>query len=351
MKNKNSHAKRGKTDMANLTKDFFISLSNNKLLNTNARKWGFRLGAEKFVAGTNMDSVVGTVKELNSRGISGTLDNLGEFVSEKSEASKAKVEIIQALKKIKEEKLDCHITLKLTQLGLDIDQEFCMSNLKEILETAAANNIFINIDMEKYVHYSRTLDILKILRIQYPNVGTVIQSYLYRAERDLDQLKDVRIRLVKGAYKESSEVAFYSKEEIDRNFIKLAKKRLLGNTFTSIATHDHKIINELKNFVQKNNISKDLLEFQMLYGFRTEMYDELIREGYKFCTYIPFGDDWFGYFMRRLAERPQNLNLIVKDFFYGKDNKLNRQSIVLGTFAVTSVLVWKKKRNKKAKVC
>lgn len=346
MNNDKSHAK-GETDMTNLTKDFFISLSNNKLLNTNAKKWGFRLGAEKFVAGTNIDSVVDKVKELNSRGISGTLDNLGEFISEKSEASKAKVEIIRTLNKINEENLDCHISLKLTQIGLDIDQEFCVCNLKEILDTAAPSNIFINIDMEKYIHYSKTLDILMIIRASYPNIGTVVQSYLYRAERDLALLKDVRIRLVKGAYKESSEVAFYSKEEIDRNFIKLAKKRLLGNTFTSIATHDHKIINELKKFVQKNNISKDLFEFQMLYGFRTEMYDELIREGYKLCTYIPFGDDWFGYFMRRLAERPQNLNLIVKDFFYGKDNKLKRQPIVLGTLAVTSLLVWKKKKRKK----
>ncbi|WP_087973551.1 proline dehydrogenase family protein [Oceanobacillus rekensis] len=333
--------------MTNLTKDFFISLSNNKLLNTNAKKWGFRLGADKFVAGTNMDSVVETVKELNSRGISGTLDNLGEFVSEKSEARIAKEEIIRTIEKINEENLDCHISLKLTQLGLDIDQEFCMSNFKEILETAATSNIFINVDMEKYVHYLKALDVLKNIRASYPNIGTVIQSYLYRAESDMEQLKDVRIRLVKGAYKESSQVAYCTKEEIDRNFIKLAKKRLLGYTFTSIATHDHKIIKELKSFVQKNNISKELFEFQMLYGFRTEMYDELIREGYNLCTYIPFGDDWFGYFMRRLAERPQNLNLIVKDVFYGKDNKLKRQPILLGTLAVTSVLVWRKKRNKK----
>ncbi|MGJ9458662.1 proline dehydrogenase family protein [Oceanobacillus sp. CF4.6] len=336
--------------MTSLTKDFFIGLSNNKLLNANAKKWGFRLGAEKFVAGTNMDNVIDTLKELNSRGISGTLDNLGEFVSDKSEASLAKTEIIRILEKINEENLDCHVSVKLTQLGLDIDQEFCIGNMKEILDAASAYHIFINIDMEKYIHYSKTLEILKTLRNEYKNVGTVIQSYLYRAENDLEQLKDVRLRLVKGAYKESDEVAFYSKEEIDRNFIKLAKKRLLGDAFTSIATHDHNIIEELKGFVKENNFSKDKFEFQMLYGFRTEMHDELVEEGYNFCTYIPFGDDWFGYFMRRLAERPQNMNLVVKDIIYGKNNKIKKEPIILGTLAVTSVLVWKKKRNKKDKV-
>ncbi|MFC4024332.1 proline dehydrogenase family protein [Oceanobacillus longus] len=336
--------------MTSLTKDFFIGLSNNRLLNANAKKWGFRLGAEKFVAGTTMESVIDTLKELNSRGISGTLDNLGEFVSDKSEASLAKTEIIRILEKINEYNLDCHVSVKLTQLGLDIDQEFCIGNMKEILDTADAYNIFINIDMEKYIHYSKTLEILKNLRNEYKNVGTVIQSYLYRAEKDLKQLRDVRLRLVKGAYKESDEVAFYSKEEIDRNFIKLAKNRLLGDAFTSIATHDHNIIEELKGFVKKNNISKDKFEFQMLYGFRTEMHDELAEEGYNFCTYIPFGDDWFGYFMRRLAERPQNMNLVVKDIIYGKNNKIKKEPIILGTLAVTSVLVWKKKRNKKDKV-
>ncbi|WP_067727754.1 proline dehydrogenase family protein [Oceanobacillus damuensis] len=336
--------------MTNLTRDFFIGLSNNKLLNSNAKKWGFRLGADKFVAGTNIETVIETIKELNSRNICGTLDNLGEFVSDRMEATTAKMEIIGILNKIHEENLDCHISLKLTQLGLDIDHDFCMENMREILEIAADYNIFINIDMEKYIHYDKTLEVLKILRRQYSNVGTVIQSYLYRAEDDLKELKDVRIRLVKGAYKESASVAYQSKEDIDRNFIKLAKQRLLGDAFTSIATHDHHIIQILKDFVRENNINRDKFEFQMLYGFRTEMHYDLANEGYNFCTYIPFGSDWFGYFMRRLAERPQNMNLVFKDVFYSKDNKLKKEPIILGTLAVTSVLVWKKKKNRKEKI-
>lgn len=334
--------------MGNLTRDFFIGLSNNKVLNANAKKWGFRLGAEKFVAGIDIDSVVETVKEQNGRGLSCTLDNLGEFISDRGEALVAKNEIIQMLDKIHEERLDCHVSLKLTQLGLDIDQGFCIENMTEILEKAAAYDIFINIDMEKYKHYEKSLDILKVLRKRFKNIGTVIQTYLYRAEEDLKDLKDVRIRMVKGAYKESDEVAFQSKEEdIDANFIKLTKERLLGDAFTSIATHDHRIINEMKTFVKENNISKDTFEFQMLYGFRTEMHDDLRQEGYKFCTYIPFGTDWFGYFMRRLAERPQNMNLVMKDVFYTKNNKLKKSPIITGAAAFSLLVLWRKRKNKK----
>ncbi|WP_100010178.1 proline dehydrogenase family protein [Lentibacillus sediminis] len=330
--------------MPNLTRDFFIGLSNNKLLNKSAKKWGFRLGAEKFVAGTTIESVTETVKELNSDGISCTLDRLGEFVFEKEEAIEAKEESINLLEKIHAEDIDCHVSVKLTQMGLDIDQQFCIENMQEILHVADQYNIFVNIDMEDYAHYQQTLDVLHILRKDYENVGTVIQSYLLRTEADLNQLKGVRLRLVKGAYKESEEVAYQDKAEIDRNFIMIAKKRLLGDTFTSIATHDHHIINQLKNFIRENNIDKDTYEFQMLYGFRNEMQYGLAEEGYNFCTYIPFGTDWFGYFMRRMAERPQNINLVVKDTFYTKDGKFKKKPIIAGVVAGGLLLVlvgWK----------
>ncbi|UJL47687.1 proline dehydrogenase family protein [Virgibacillus sp. NKC19-16] len=324
--------------MSNLTRDFFIGLSNNKLLNKSAKKWGFRMGAEKFVAGTTIESVTETVKELNHHGISCTLDRLGEFVSEKEEAIEAKEESIRLLEKIHAEDIDCHISVKLTQMGLDIDQEFCIQNLQEILQVAAQYNIFVNIDMEDYARYQQTLDVLQILRTDYENVGTVIQSYLCRTEVDLDSLKDVRLRLVKGAYKESEEVAYQNKVDIDRNFVMIARKRLLGETFTSIATHDHHIINELKAFIHENNIDKNTYEFQMLYGFRNDMQHGLTDEGYNFCTYIPFGTEWFGYFMRRMAERPQNINLVLKDTFYTKDNKLKKKPIIAGVVAGALVL-------------
>lgn len=328
---------KGDLTMANVTRDLFIGLSNSKLLNKSAKKWGFRLGAEKFVAGTNLESAVETIKELNNHGISTTLDNLGEFVAERSEATEAKNQVLYILDKLHEQGLNSHVSVKLTQLGLDIDKGFCLDNLREILIKALEYDVFVNLDMEKYVHYQKTLDVLQELHKDYKNIGTVMQTYLYRTLDDLEDLKDVRLRIVKGAYKESEEVAFQSKEEIDVNYLEVVKQRLLGNAFTSIATHDHKLIDEVKRFAIENNIDKDKFEFQMLYGFRVEMHYALAEEGYNFCTYIPFGDDWFGYFMRRLAERPQNVNLVLKDTFYTNDNTLKKGPIIAGIAAITSI--------------
>lgn len=332
--------------MANLAKDFFYGLSQNKFLNESAKKWGFKFGADKFVAGTDLDTVTKVIKDLNDQGISCTLDNLGEFVSDRLEASKATSDIIRMIERIYEEKLDCHVSVKITQLGLDIDEQFCLENMRKIMEAASKYNIFVNIDMEDYPRYEQTLKVLNALRQDYDNVGTVMQAYLLRAEEDLEKLQDVRIRLVKGAYKEPEDVAYQSKADIDRNFLKLAKKRLLGETFTSIATHDHNIINELKAFVKENNIPNDRFEFQMLYGFRKELQRSLAQEGYNFCTYIPFGTDWFGYYMRRLAERPQNINIILKDAFYTSDNKLKKKPIIAGATAISLLYLIKKKRKK-----
>ena len=334
--------------MANLTRDFFIGLSNSKFLNQSARKWGFRLGAEKFVAGTNLPSAVETIKELNRRGIGTTLDNLGEFVSDRTEAISAKEQVLEILDTIHDQELQSHISVKLTQVGLDIDTEFCINNMKKILAKADEYDIFVNLDMEKYVHYQKTLDVMRELRQEYKNVGTVMQTYLYRTLDDLEGLKDVRLRIAKGAYKESIEVAFQSKEDIDENYLKVVKVRLRGSAFTSIATHDHKIIEEVKEFVKENNIDKDKFEFQMLHGFRTDMHDGLTEEGYNFCTYIPFGDDWFGYFMRRLAERPQNINLVLKDSFFNENNTLKKGPVIVGIAAIASIvyLTGRKKRDK-----
>lgn len=333
--------------MSNLTRDFFYGLSKNKFLNESAKKWGLRMGADKFVAGIDLNGVTKTIKELNSHGISCTIDNLGEFVSDRNEATKAKNEILRTLDKINEENLDCHLSIKITQLGLDIDKEFCIENVREIVGRANQYNIFVNIDMEDYARYEKTLEVLQVLREEYENVGTVVQAYLFRTEEDLEVLKDVRLRIVKGAYKESPQVAYQDKAEVDRNFIKIAKLRLLGDTFTSIATHDHNIINELKRFVKENNISKELYEFQMLYGFRKEMQYGLAKEGYNFCTYIPFGTDWFGYYMRRIAERPQNISIVAKDMLYTPDNKLKKGPIIGGAAAVSLLYLLAKKKKKK----
>lgn len=295
-----------------LTRDFFIALSKNQVLNSGAKKWGLKLGASKMVAGTDIDSMMKSVKELNAEGISATIDNLGEFVYSREEALAAKNNILDTLEAIQQHGVSAHMSVKLTQVGLDVDFGFCLENMQEIVAMAANYAIFINIDMEDYSHLQQTLDILEALLKEYDNVGTVIQAYLYRSEKDMEALRDVRLRLVKGAYKEIPDVSLQSASDIDSNYLKLIKNRLQLPVFTSIATHDHVIINEVKRFVKENDIPLNRFEFQMLYGFRSEMQKELAREGFKFTTYVPFGEDWYGYYMRRLAERPQNLNLALK---------------------------------------
>lgn len=333
--------------MANLTRDFFIYLSQNQFLNEAAKKYGLKLGASKVVAGTDLPSVTKAIKALNAKGMSCTVDHLGEFVYDRQEAEKAKQEILKTLEIIDEEQLDCHVSVKLTQIGLDIDYDFCFENIKDIVDTAKQKDIFVNIDMEDYAHYNQTLDIVLELAKQYDNVGTVMQAYLYRAEPDLRLLKDIRMRLVKGAYKEDPSVAIQHKADIDQNYLKLIKMRLESGVFTSIATHDHHIINEVKAFVRDHHISKDNFEFQMLYGFRTELQEQLVAEGYRFCTYVPFGEDWYGYFMRRLAERPQNLNFVIKDVTTNPDGTLKKGPVVAAG-AIASLLAYRalKKRKK-----
>lgn len=295
-----------------LTRDFFIALSKNQVLNSGAKKWGLKLGASKMVAGTDIDSMMKSVKELNAEGISATIDNLGEFVYSREETLAAKNNILDTLEAIQQHGVSAHMSVKLTQVGLDVDFGFCLENMQEIVAMAANYAIFINIDMEDYSHLQQTLDILEALLKEYDNVGTVIQAYLYRSEKDMEALRDVRLRLVKGAYKEIPDVSLQSASDIDSNYLKLIKNRLQLPVFTSIATHDHVIINEVKRFVKENDIPLNRFEFQMLYGFRSEMQKELAREGFNFTTYVPFGEDWYGYYMRRLAERPQNLNLALK---------------------------------------
>lgn len=326
-----------------MLKDFFIGLSQNQMLNKAAQKYGLKLGAQSVVAGTNIDEMIQSIRELNAHGISCTIDNLGEFVYKKEEAIEAKNQILEVIEAIHKNQVDAHISLKPTQLGLDIDYNFCYNNLEEIVERAKAYNIFVNIDMEDYSHLQPSFDILNDLSKHYDNVGTVIQAYFFQSEENIKKFKDYRLRIVKGAYKEPAEYAYQTKKEIDDNFIKLIEWHLLNGKFTSVATHDHHIINHVKAFVKKHDIPNDKFEFQMLYGFRKDLQLELAKEGYNFCVYVPFGKDWYGYFMRRLAERPQNINLVVKQVFNKKTNTM------IGLAAGAFLLGRLSKRNKKDK--
>lgn len=301
-------------------RDFFIYLSENQMLNGAAQRYGLRMGAQSVVAGTTIPEVVQTIKELNKANISCTVDNLGEFVFEKPAATAAKQNILAVIQAIHDEQLDAHISLKPSQLGQDIDIDFCYENLREILALAHKYDIFVNFDMENYARLHSSFDLLEKLHQEYDNVGTVIQAYFFESEENIEKYKNFRLRIVKGAYKEDDRVAYQSKDDIDRNYLKLIEQHLLNGKFTSIATHDHHVINHVKKFVKTHNIPNDKFEFQMLYGFRKDMQYELAKEGYNFCTYLPFGSDWYGYFMRRLAERPQNLTLVTKQVFTKKTN-------------------------------
>ncbi|OIK15884.1 proline dehydrogenase [Bacillus sp. MUM 116] len=325
-----------------MLKDIFMGLSQNQFLNSAAKKYGLKLGAQSVVAGTNIEETIKSIKELNANGISCTVDNLGEFVFKKEEAIAARDQILKVIEAIHKNNVDAHISLKPTQLGLDIDYNFCLENLKEIVHQASNYSIFVNFDMEDYGHLQPSFDILDELSLEYDNVGTVIQAYFLNAKENLEKYKNYRLRIVKGAYKEPEHYAYQDKKEIDKNFIKLIEWHLLNGKFTSIATHDHKIINHVKQFVKKHDIPNDKFEFQMLYGFRKDLQLKLANEGYKFCTYVPFGKDWYGYFMRRLAERPQNLNLVAKQVFNKKTNTM--VGLAAGAFLMGRLTKNNKKR-------
>lgn len=321
-------------------RDFFIALSENQTLNKAAQKYGLKLGAQSVVAGTTIPEVIESIKELNAQGVSCTVNNIGEFVHDLEEATKAKEHILETIEALHKNGVDAHISIKPSQLGLEIDFDFCYDNVMEIVGKANEYGIFVNLDQETYELLQPTYDLMDQVAQTYDNIGTVIQAYFFNAKEKTERYKDFRLRLVKGAYKESANVAYQDKIDIDLNFIELIEYHLLNGKFTSIATHDHNVVNHVKQFVEDHGIPKDKFEFQMLYGFRKDLQEQLTAEGYQFCTYVPFGTDWYGYFMRRLAERPQNINLVTKQVFNKKTNT------VIGLAAAAFILGRLSKRNK-----
>ena len=306
-----------------LFKNFFIALSNSTYLNETAKKVGPKMGANKVVAGNTIEQLIDTIERLNDKNIAVTVDNLGEFVGTVEEATQAKNEILEVMQAIKDYNVDAHMSVKLSSLGGEFDTELAYNNLREILLKANEfDNMHINIDTEKYDSLQQIVEVLDRLKGEFRNGGTVIQAYLDDAIDLIEKYPNLRLRLVKGAYKEDEQIAYQTKEEIDANYIKIIEKRLLNaKNYTSIATHDDQIINHVKQFVKSHNIDRDQFEFQMLYGFRSELAEDISRQGYHFTIYVPYGNDWFGYFMRRLAERPQNLALAYQEFVSTKTLK------------------------------
>jgi proline dehydrogenase len=273
--------------------------------------------ARRFVAGETLDEAIAAARACNDAGMFVSLDHLGENVSTTSDAQRTRDAYLEVFERIAEEKLHANVSCKLTQLGLDINNEFCEGLVLSIAERAIHFDNFLRVDMEGSPYTQRTIDLVKRVRTRNPAIGTVIQSYLYRSETDISDLLayGCRIRLCKGAYKESEEVAFPKKADVDANFIRLMRMLLSSGFYHGIATHDPRMIAATIRHAAAKQISKDDFEFQMLYGVRTDLQRRLVKDGYRVRVYIPYGVDWFPYFMRRLAERPANVGFLVRNFF------------------------------------
>ena len=275
--------------------------------------------ANRFVAGETLDTALAAVARLNARGITASLDLLGESVHNEAEALVAGEAYIAMLDRIYERKADANVSVKLTAMGLDISEDLCVVIMHKILQRARDYRSFVRIDMESSEYTQRTLDLFE-LRL-YPayrqNVGIVVQSYLYRTFADIERaiLLKARVRLCKGAYKEPETVAYPDKKDVDATYIRGMHELMLRGNYPGIATHDEAIIREAKRFAKANDIAPDRYEFQMLYGVRRDLQDKLIRDGYRVRVYVPFGTQWYPYLMRRLAERPANVAFLTGNLF------------------------------------
>jgi proline dehydrogenase len=295
-----------------------LQLSDSKRLSRFVMRNGTsRRMAQRFVAGSSLDEAVAAARALNRAGRMVSLDYLGENVASESDARRAAETYMAIFDRIAAEKLDANVSLKLTQLGLDLGDALCQNLVEEIVARAASYGNFVRIDMEGSAYTQRTIELVKRVRAKAALVGAVLQSYLYRTEQDARDLLAIGccIRLCKGAYQEPPEVAFPKKVDVDANYVKVMQALLSSGIYHGIATHDPNMIAATKQFVAKNGIGRGQFEFQMLYGIRTDLQEQLISEGYRLRVYVPFGRDWFPYFMRRLAERPANLAFFLRNLF------------------------------------
>lgn len=297
-----------------LTRNLFLYLSKSKTLNHIAQNRGGSFATGKIIGGIDFKSSIPVIRDLNNKGLSVTVDHLGEFVDSVDVARDRTLECVETLKTISRERLSSQVSVKMTSLGLDIDHELVHQNMTNILDVAEQYKILVTIDMEDEPRCQATLDLFKQFKAKYEYVSTVVQSYLYRTEQDVKELNELKatLRIVKGAYKESAEVAFPEKKDVDENFKSIVKLHLLNGNFTAVATHDDAMINFTKEFVKEHHIPTSQFEFQMLYGMRSQTQFDLAKKGYNMRVYLPYGKDWYGYCMRRLAERPANIAFAFK---------------------------------------
>jgi proline dehydrogenase len=306
-----------------MLRSFFIALSESKGIRGIAENSAIgQKVSKRFVAGMTVEELIEATVAMNRVGVRVTVDNLGENVTNREEALHSKALYHELLDQIDRRKLDANVSLKLTHMGLDVDEALARSTVKELLEHAIAIDSFIRVDMEGSAYTQKTLDFVRELN-RYPNatghVGTVLQAYFYRTEEDARELcsEGIRIRLCKGAYKEPAAIAYPNKQDVDQNYIKVAKQILKSGVFHGLATHDENIIDTIKAWALKEGVAKSAFEFQMLHGVRRDLQESLAKDGWGVRCYIPFGTEWYPYFMRRLAERPANVLFLAKNYFKG----------------------------------
>ena len=282
--------------------------------------------ASRFVAGESVSTAIAAVRALNAKGITASLDLLGESTTNEKEAYAAQREYLELLDLIERETLNANVSVKLTAMGMDISDALCVKVTREILERAKRYGTFVRLDMESSAYTQKTLDLFEqhFYGDFKANVGIVLQSYLYRTEADVKRANELgaRVRICKGAYKEPPEVAFPEKADVDRNYVTAMHHLMEHGNYPGIATHDEVIIAEAKRFAKEKGIASDRYEFQMLYGVRRDLQEGLVRDGYRVRCYVPFGTQWYPYLMRRLAERPANVAFmtgnVVKEWLGGR---------------------------------
>ena len=314
---------------------FFIYLSKAEWAKRLVTNWSFAWRfARRFIAGEKLEDAINVVRELNLRGINATLDHLGEYTTKKADAVRAAQDIIEILDAIEAAQVRSGVSLKLSQIGLELDEELCAEGLRNILARARQYGNFVRIDMEDSSTVDATLRIYQQMRNEYEfdNVGVVIQAYLYRSEADIQELlrSETKVRLCKGAYKEPPEIAFPEKQDVDANYDKLSRMILDATEghrlsppsldgrippLPALATHDEKRIEFAKVYARQLQLDNNALEFQMLYGIRRDLQYQLIQDGYSVRVYVPYGTQWYPYFMRRLAERPANVWFFFSNIF------------------------------------
>ena len=304
-----------------LSKATFSALAGSRVLKTLASRYGMRHPhsfARRFVAGETMTEAIACASRIEREGMTVTLDHLGERVGSREAATAATKDYIAIVQAASEAGISRNISVKLTQLGLDIDRATSVDNIRRVLEVATKADFFVRIDMEQSTYTEQTLETFETLwGIGSRNIGLVIQACLKRSPTDVKRMNELgaRVRLVKGAYREPEDVAFQEKEDVDRAFVQLMKVLLADGTYPAIATHDPAMIEATNAFAAERGIDRTAYEFQMLFGVRRDLHRRLTAAGHPFRVYVPFGTDWFPYFMRRLGERPANVGFVVRSLF------------------------------------